>query len=103
MTASPPSNHRLRLDLPRWALGYAVATVLFLPGAVITLAGGALFGPVWGTFYNLTGATIGATLAFVIARYLAADWVARRPSSALRWPPNFPAGLSTSRLPSRAG
>ena len=58
-------------------LVYAVATVLFLPGAVITLAGGALFGPVWGTFYNLTGATIGATLAFVIARYLAADWVAR--------------------------
>jgi len=28
---------------------YAVATVLFLPGAVITLAGGALFGPLWGT------------------------------------------------------
>ena len=27
---------------------YAVATVLFLPGAVITLAGGTLFGPVWG-------------------------------------------------------
>ena len=46
---------------------YAVATVLFLPGAVITLAGGALFGPVWGTLWNLTGATIGAALAFLIA------------------------------------
>jgi uncharacterized membrane protein YdjX (TVP38/TMEM64 family)/rhodanese-related sulfurtransferase len=57
---------------------YAVGTVLFLPGAVITLAGGALFGPVWGTFYNLTGATLGATLAFLIARYLAADWVERK-------------------------
>jgi rhodanese-related sulfurtransferase len=34
-----------------------------------------LFGPVLGTFYNLTGATLGATLAFLIARYLAADWV----------------------------
>lgn len=56
---------------------YALATVLFLPGAVITLAGGALFGPLWGTLYNLTGATIGAAVAFVIARYLAADWVAR--------------------------
>lgn len=54
---------------------YALGTVLFLPGSVITLAGGAIFGPVWGTFYNLTGATIGATLAFLIARYLAADWV----------------------------
>ena len=57
---------------------YAVATVLFLPGAVITLAGGALFGPLWGTLWNLTGATVGAALAFLIARYLGADWVARR-------------------------
>ena len=54
---------------------YALATVLFLPGSVLTLVGGALFGPVWGTFYNLTGATVGAALAFLIARYLAADWV----------------------------
>lgn len=55
---------------------YAFATVLFLPGSVLTLAGGALFGPVLGTFYNLTGATLGAALAFLIARYLASDWVA---------------------------
>lgn len=54
---------------------YAVGTVLFLPGSIITLAGGALFGPVWGTFYNLTGATLGATLAFLIARYLGGNWV----------------------------
>ena len=57
---------------------YALATVLFLPGSVLTLAGGALFGPVWGTLWNLTGATIGASLAFLISRYLGADWVARR-------------------------
>ena len=55
---------------------YALAAVLFLPGTVLTLAGGALFGPVLGTLYNLTGATLGATLAFLIARYLASDWVA---------------------------
>ena len=54
---------------------YALATVLFLPGSVITLAGGALFGPVLGTLYNLTGATLGASLAFLISRYLASDWV----------------------------
>ena len=59
---------------------YAVATVLFLPGSVLTLAGGALFGPVWGTFYSLTGATVGAAAAFVIARYLASDWVSHRAS-----------------------
>lgn len=58
--------------------GYAIATVLFLPGSVLTLAGGALFGPVLGTFYNLTGATLGATLAFLVARYLASNWVGQR-------------------------
>ena len=55
---------------------YALATVLFLPGSVLTLAGGALFGPGLGTFYNLTGATLGAVLAFLISRYLASDWIA---------------------------
>ncbi len=59
-------------------LVYAAAAVLFLPGSVLTLAGGALFGPVLGTLYNLTGATLGATLAFLIARYLASDWVAKK-------------------------
>ncbi len=59
-------------------LVYALAAVLFLPGSVLTLAGGALFGPVLGTFYNLTGATLGATLAFLIARYLASDWVTEK-------------------------
>lgn len=63
---------------------YAVATVLFLPGSVITLAGGALFGPVLGTFYNLTGATIGATLAFLVSRYLASEWVAARTGGRLK-------------------
>ncbi len=57
---------------------YALATVLFLPGAVLTLAGGALFGPLWGTLYNLIGATLGAALAFLIARHLAGDWVQAR-------------------------
>jgi uncharacterized membrane protein YdjX (TVP38/TMEM64 family) len=57
---------------------YALAAVLLLPGSVLTLAGGALFGPVLGTLYNLAGATLGATLAFLVARYLASDWVTRR-------------------------
>jgi len=57
---------------------YAISTVLFLPGSVLTIVGGVLFGPVWGTFYNLTGATIGAIMAFLIARYLASDLVSRK-------------------------
>lgn len=63
---------------------YALATVLFLPGSVLTLAGGALFGPLWGTLWNLTGATLGAALAFVVARYLGADWVERRAGPRLK-------------------
>jgi uncharacterized membrane protein YdjX (TVP38/TMEM64 family)/rhodanese-related sulfurtransferase len=58
--------------------GYAFATVLFLPGSILTIAGGALFGPLAGTLYSLTGATLGATLAFLTAGYLASGWVARR-------------------------
>jgi uncharacterized membrane protein YdjX (TVP38/TMEM64 family)/rhodanese-related sulfurtransferase len=63
---------------------YAAGTVLFAPGSVLTLAGGALFGPVWGTLYNLVGATIGATLAFIVARYLAQDWVSRKTAGKLK-------------------
>ena len=63
---------------------YALAAVLFLPGTLLTLTGGALFGPVLGTLYNLTGATIGATLAFLIARYLASDWIAERTGGRLK-------------------
>ena len=57
---------------------YALATVGFVPGSVLTLAGGVLFGPVAGTFYNLTGATLGATLAFLAARHLGLGWVRER-------------------------
>ena len=57
---------------------YTLATVLFVPGSLLTVAGGALFGPIWGTLWNLTGATLGATFAFAIARYVAFDWVAAR-------------------------
>ena len=63
---------------------FALATVLFFPGAILVLGGGALFGPVWGAVWNLAGATLGATLAFLAARYIAADWVARRTGGRLK-------------------
>ncbi len=63
---------------------YIIGTVFFLPGSILTLLGGALFGPVAGTFYNLTGATIGAILAFLIARYLAYDWVEKKTGGRLK-------------------
>ena len=63
---------------------YAIATVLFLPGSLLTLTGGALFGPIWGTLYNLTGATLGATLAFLVSRYLASDWAETKSGGRLK-------------------
>jgi uncharacterized membrane protein YdjX (TVP38/TMEM64 family) len=56
---------------------YALSTVLFVPGSLLTVVGGAPFGPVWGTLWSLTGATLGATFAFLTARYVASDWVSR--------------------------
>lgn len=63
---------------------FTTAPILFLPGSIFALAGGALFGPVYGAVYNLTAATLGATLSFFIARYLASDWVARRAGGKLK-------------------
>ncbi|MBL3527131.1 MAG: VTT domain-containing protein [gamma proteobacterium endosymbiont of Lamellibrachia anaximandri] len=63
---------------------YAIGTVFFLPGSVMTLAGGALFGPVLGTLYNLTGATIGAVLAFLIARFFTSNWVEQKTGGRLK-------------------
>jgi uncharacterized membrane protein YdjX (TVP38/TMEM64 family) len=54
---------------------YALAPSLLLPGLPLTIAGGILFGPFWGVVYAITGATIGACLAFLVARYIARDWV----------------------------
>jgi len=61
-----------------YILIYALAPVLLLPGLPITIAGGIMFGPFWGVVYTITGATIGASLAFLVARYVARDWVAAR-------------------------
>lgn len=68
---------------PTWApllflISYALLTVLMVPGTALSLAGGAVFGLGPGTVLNLLGATLGAALAFLIARYLAADPVRRR-------------------------
>ncbi len=50
---------------------YAAAVVAFVPGSLLTLAAGAIFGLGWGVAYVFVAATVGAALAFIIARYLA--------------------------------
>ena len=57
---------------------YGIATIAGVPGGIFDVAGGALFGPVTGSVINLAGGTLGAALAFLVARYLAADWVRQR-------------------------
>jgi uncharacterized membrane protein YdjX (TVP38/TMEM64 family) len=58
---------------------YIVQTAFSLPGAtVLTLTGGFLFGSLWAALYVNIGATTGATLAFLAARYLFSDWVEQR-------------------------
>jgi uncharacterized membrane protein YdjX (TVP38/TMEM64 family) len=57
---------------------YVVATVLFIPGSVLTLGAGALFGVVLGSVCVSISATLGATAAFLVGRYLARDAIARK-------------------------
>ncbi|AFZ22489.1 hypothetical protein Cylst_0112 [Cylindrospermum stagnale PCC 7417] len=57
---------------------YIIATVAFLPGSILTLGAGVIFGVFWGSVYVFIGATLGATAAFLVGRYLARGWVANK-------------------------
>ncbi len=57
---------------------YIIATVAFLPGSIITLGAGVVFGVVLGSLYVFIGATLGATAAFLVGRYLARGWVSKK-------------------------
>ena len=66
-------------------LVYVAVTGLSLPGAaVMTLAGGAIFGVLWGTVIVSFASTIGATLAFLVSRFLLRDYVQQRFGSSLK-------------------
>jgi uncharacterized membrane protein YdjX (TVP38/TMEM64 family) len=57
---------------------YIVATIAFLPGSILTLGAGVVFGVGWGVVYVFIGAMLGATAAFLVGRYLARNWVAQK-------------------------
>lgn len=61
-----------------FAVLYVVATVLFLPGSILTLGAGVVFGVVKGVLIVSVSATLGATAAFLVGRYLARPAIARR-------------------------
>ncbi|UCF19932.1 MAG: TVP38/TMEM64 family protein [Gemmatimonadota bacterium] len=56
---------------------YAFGVAFGMPGTIPTLAGGAIFGVARGMLYNTIAANLGALLAFLLARYLGRDFVAR--------------------------
>jgi uncharacterized membrane protein YdjX (TVP38/TMEM64 family) len=57
---------------------YIIATVAFLPGSILTLGAGVVFGVVWGSLYVFIGATLGAVAAFLVGRYFARNWIAKK-------------------------
>lgn len=57
---------------------YIVATVAFLPGSVLTLGAGLVFGVLLGAIYVFLGATLGAIAAFLVGRYLARGWISKK-------------------------
>lgn len=57
---------------------YLLATVAFFPGSILTLGAGVVFGVGLGALYVLIGATLGATAAFLVGRYLARGWVSQK-------------------------
>ncbi len=58
-----------------FALLYITACVLMLPGSILTLGAGAVFGVIKGSVLVSVASTLGATCAFLVGRYLARDWV----------------------------
>jgi len=86
---SAPQIQTFVAGLGRWGpvafmLVYAIGPAFLVPGLPFDLVAGILFGPVWGTVYSLTGATVGATVAFLAARTVGRDWTEAKLSGPLR-------------------
>ena len=63
---------------------FALSALFLIPATVMVLAGSIMFGPWWGAFYNVLGATLGAVCVFLVARYIARDWALRNAGKRLR-------------------
>ena len=64
---------------------YVLATILFVPGLLITMAAGILFGPLKGTVLVSIASVAGASFAFLIGRYLARDWISKKTAQSPRF------------------
>jgi uncharacterized membrane protein YdjX (TVP38/TMEM64 family) len=57
---------------------YTILTIIGIPGTLLTVVGGMVFGIWWGTLWSVIGATLGALGAFWTARYLLRDYIKRK-------------------------
>jgi len=57
---------------------YILACVLFIPGSLLTLGAGAIYGVVWGSVIVSVASTLGAVAAFCVGRYFARDWIGKK-------------------------
>ncbi len=68
-----------------YVVAYVAATVLFIPGSILTIGAGFLFGVMWGTVIVSVASTTGASCAFLISRYFAREWVAKKAEASPRF------------------
>ena len=57
---------------------YVFASVFFIPGSLLTLGAGSIYGVVTGSILVSVSSTLGATAAFLVGRYFARDWIAKK-------------------------
>lgn len=57
---------------------YILVCIFMIPGSILTLGAGAVFGVLRGTIYTSVGSTLGATVAFMLGRFLLRDWVKQK-------------------------
>ena len=61
-----------------YLLLYVLATVFMMPGSILTLGAGVIYGVVWGSILVSLSSTLGATAAFLVGRYFARGWVSKK-------------------------
>lgn len=66
------------LGVAIFAVAYVAAAVLLLPGSLLTLASGFVYGPIWGVAVASPVSVTAATASFLLGRFVARDWVARK-------------------------
>ncbi|MGB3692173.1 MAG: TVP38/TMEM64 family protein [Spirulinaceae cyanobacterium] len=67
-----------KLAALKFIFTYILLTIIGIPGTILTIAGGIVFGLFWGTLWSVVGATLGAIGAFWTARYLLHGWIERK-------------------------